>query len=195
MTVEELREQTFAERARLVEVLGGLTGEQWHADSLCAGWRVAEVVAHITLQYRTGAAAFFAGFARAGFSFDRYADRAARRDAGRFSEGELLQSLADNVRTPWNPPGGGPAGALSHDVVHGLDITEPLGLASAPAERIALVLANSTPKNLAFFGADFSGIEFRAEDADVRVGSGRVVTLPAKDILLIVTGRKPVPRG
>lgn len=188
-----LQAQKYAERERLAELLSDLTPVQWDAPSLCSGWRVREVVAHITMPFRTSAPRFLTGLAAARFSFNRYADKVARRDTARMSDKELLGALRDNIRHPWQPPGGGPVGALSHDVIHGLDITEPLGLPPVPPERIAAVLAGAGPRNLAFFGVDLSGTELRATDADIRLGSGRTVRLPAKDVLLIVTGRRPVP--
>lgn len=81
-------------------------------------------------------------------------------------------------------------GALSHDVIHGLDITEPLGLTSAPTERMALILKSAGDRNLAHFGVDLDGIQLVATDADVALGSGKVRRMPVKDMLLVVTGRR-----
>ncbi|MGG7379082.1 maleylpyruvate isomerase N-terminal domain-containing protein, partial [Escherichia coli] len=36
-----------AERSDLAGFLGTLTAEQWQAPSLCVGWRVRDVVAHL----------------------------------------------------------------------------------------------------------------------------------------------------
>ena len=60
-------------------------------------------------------------------NFDRMADRCARRD-GQAPPGELLAMLRHNERNPWKPPGGGLAAALTHDVIHGQDITVSLAL-------------------------------------------------------------------
>ncbi|MDR7170076.1 uncharacterized protein (TIGR03083 family) [Nocardia kruczakiae] len=188
-----LREHTVAERRRLADLLVGLTPEQWAAPSLCEGWRVREVLAHMTMPYRTTTWSFMRGLAGARFSFHRYADRAARADTARMSDAELLASLRDNVEHPWRPPGGGAVGALSHDVIHGLDITEPLGLPPAPPERIALVLDQASPKSLRYFGVDLTGRQLRASDASVTLGTGTPITMCAKDILLTVTGRRPLP--
>jgi uncharacterized protein (TIGR03083 family) len=190
----ELQAQTYAERERLTALLLGLTEQQWANPSLCVGWRVREVVAHITMPFRTSMPRFVAGLVTARFSFNRYADGVARRDGACMDTGELLSSLRDNIRHPWQPPGGGSAAALSHDVIHGLDITEPLGLPSAPPQRIATVLAHSRPRAIAYFGIDLTGLELRAADADFQLGAGTVVELPIKEILLTVTGRRPIPR-
>jgi hypothetical protein len=86
------------------------------------------------------------------------ADHCARRDAARLPAASLLASLRDNTAHPWTPPGGGVHGALSHDVIHGLDITVALGLdRQVPPERIAMVLAGMRPKSIAFFGVDLAG--------------------------------------
>lgn len=69
-----------------------------------------------------------------------------------------------------------------------------LDLPPAPTERIALVLATAGAKNLEFFGADLSGISLVASDADVTLGDGAPVHATAKDILLGVTGRRPLPQ-
>lgn len=193
-TQTDLRQHSHAERERLAGVLAGLQDDEWDSASLCRGWRVREVVAHVTMPFRTSLPRFVAGLVSAGFSFDRYADRAARADAARMSSAQLLTCLRDNIANPWQPPGGGPAGALSHDTIHGLDITEPLGLPSPPVERIALVLANTTPRSLAYFGVDLTGIQLRGSDADVRIGAGEPVELPVKDILLTITGRRSLDR-
>ncbi|MCE5290710.1 MAG: hypothetical protein LLG14_15925, partial [Nocardiaceae bacterium] len=93
---------------------------------------------------------------------------------------------------PWSPPGGGRVGALSHDVIHGLDFTEPLGLPAAPADRIALVLQNSTTRSQDFFGVDLRGRRLVATDAEVAIGAGVDVEMSAREILLTIAGRLPV---
>ena len=188
----DIRDETYAERARLAALMEQFGPEEWGSSSLCAGWRVREVVAHVTMPFRTAPLQFVVGMARAPFSFGRYADRVARADTTAMSDDELLAQLQANLRHPWQPPGGGVAGALSHDVIHGLDITEPLGLPAPPAERIALVLRSATPRSIAYFGADLRGTRLVATDADVSVGDGDLLRMPAKDILLVVTGRRPL---
>ncbi|MEU6585840.1 hypothetical protein, partial [Nocardia sp. NPDC046763] len=130
---------------------------------------------------------------RARFSFDRYADRAAHQDTQAMTDADLLNVFTANINHPWRPPGGGVAGALSHDVIHGLDITEPLGLPAPPPDRVALVLGNAAARNLEYFGVNLGGTRLVASDADVAIGEGREVKLPAKDLVLIITGRKPLP--
>lgn len=126
-------------------------------------------------------------------NFNRFADRAAKHDASVMTEDDLLQSLATNVENPWHPPGGGQAGALSHDVIHGLDITEALGLEPPPVGTIRHVLEGSGPRNLKFFGVDLDGRQLVATDADWKLGDGTPIRLSTKDILLVITARRSIP--
>jgi uncharacterized protein (TIGR03083 family) len=188
----DIPDETYAERARLVRLLEQLEPGQWGSSSLCTGWQVREVVAHMTMPFRTRPLRLLVGLARARFSFDRYADRAAHADTAATSDDDLLAQLRDNIRNPWKPPGGGAVGALSHDLIHGLDITEPLGLPAPPTERIALVLQNTTPRGMKYFGVNLHGARLVATDADVAIGEGNPVRMPVKDVLLVVTGRRPL---
>lgn len=187
----DLVSETRAERERLAGLFGDLTPEQWDAASLCDGWRVREVVAHMTMPFRTKPLKVMGGLVRARFSFNRYADRDARSAAAAMSEAELVGLLRRNIDHPWQPPGGGQAGALSHDVIHGLDVTEPLGLPPAPVERLALVLGSTRPRQLKYFGVDLSGTRLTAADSGVSIGDGPdVVEMTSKEMLLVVTGRR-----
>jgi uncharacterized protein (TIGR03083 family) len=191
---DDIRAAIIAERTELAGVLAELRPQQWDAPTLCEGWRVREVVAHMTMPYRMSAPRFFLDLARAGFRFNPMADRAARRDAARLTSDELLACLRDNVGHPWKPPGGGLLGALSHDVIHGLDITIALGLGrSVPAYRIDLVLSGLSPKNVAFFGADLAGVSLQATDRDWSFGAGTPVRGEAQDLLMVICGRKLPP--
>ncbi|WP_345410565.1 maleylpyruvate isomerase family mycothiol-dependent enzyme [Actinomycetospora chlora] len=195
-TTDPIARETAAERLRLADLYAALSPDQWAAPSLCAGWRVREVVAHVTLPYRHSAFRVLRGIAAARGDFHRFSDRIARTDTARLSDAELLAALRDNVAHPWRPPGGGQAGALSHDVIHGLDVTDPLGLPRPPADRVRHVLDAAGPRALAHFGTDLAGVCLVATDTDVSLGAGpQVVELPAVDLLLRITGRAPFPEG
>ena len=183
-----------AERRELAAILGGLPPESWDSPTLCAGWRVREVVAHITMPFRYPPPRFAFEMIRSRGNFNRMADRCARRDAAA-PPGQLAAALRDNEQNPWKPPGGGYQGALTHDVIHGLDITVPLGLGrQVPAERLRIVLAGITAaKSVRFFGTDLDGIELRADDLDWSFGSGTPVSGSAQDLALVVCGRKLPP--
>ena len=193
--MDTIRDMIAAQRAELAEVLADLPAPSWDEPTLCAGWRVREVVAHITMPFRYGGPLFMLELARSRGRFNAMSDRVARRDAARMSPAELAEAVRSNAGHPWKPPGGGFTGALAHDLIHGLDITVPLGLAKpVPEERLRLILpASLTDRSVRFFGATLDGIELRAEDMDWTLGSGTPLTGAAADLLLVLCGRKLPP--
>lgn len=195
MSDERVKAEIVGERTDLAVMLGGLPAGQWDAPTLCAGWRVREVVAHMTMPFRMSVPRFGLEMAKARGDFNRMADVVARRDAAAMSAAELLASLRDNVAHPWSPPGGGLAGALSHDVIHGLDISVGLGLERRPpVERVGLVLDGLAAKNLKHFGTDLGGVRLEATDLDWAFGAGDPLRGAAQDLLLAVCGRR-LPAG
>jgi uncharacterized protein (TIGR03083 family) len=123
--------------------------------------------------------------------FNHASDRMARQDARRLSTDDLVSTLKANIDNPWTPPGGGLVGALSHDVIHGLDITVALGLErEVPHDRLRLVLDGMTARSVRYFGADLQGKRLEATDLDWSFGEGEPVRRPAQELLLLVCGRR-----
>lgn len=56
----DLQAAVAAEFTRLADVLDGLADVAWDTPSLCAGWRVREVVAHMTMAVRYAPPEFYA---------------------------------------------------------------------------------------------------------------------------------------
>ncbi|MFD7261260.1 maleylpyruvate isomerase family mycothiol-dependent enzyme [Streptomyces sp. NPDC059874] len=187
---------TAAERRELADLLDTLTPAQWDTPSLCAGWRVREVAAHMSLGFRTSLPGFAAELLRGRGNLHRMTDRTARRDAAAFGARELAALLRENADHPWKPPAAGPTAGLAHDVVHGLDITLALGHPRrVPEDRLRLLLDAVDPRTLRFFGADLTGIRLRADDLDWSYGEGTPLYGDAQDLLLVCFGRRlPVGR-
>lgn len=191
MATDDLMPIIAAHRRAFGDVLEGLPAADWDAPTLCSGWRVREVVAHMTMPFRLSAPRFLGEMVRSRGNFARMADRVARRDA-RAPVGELLDRWRRNENNPWNPPGGGHEGALTHDVVHGLDITVPLGVQhpiGEPALRVVLDNATS-PLSLKHFGVDLTGIRLEADDLDWAYGDGEPLRGSARSLLLVLMDRR-----
>lgn len=194
MAESDIRAAIAAERQELADLLSGLPEEQWDAATLCAGWRIRETVAHMTMPFRYGMGRLAVEMVKARGNFDRMADRCARHDAASLTAGELATSLRDNVDHPWKPPGSGFDAALSHDVIHSLDITVGLGLdRRVPEDRLRTVLGGVTPKTMKYFGVDLDGVELRATDIDWSLGSGAPMYGVAQDLLLVLSNRRLPP--
>ncbi|MFF4226729.1 maleylpyruvate isomerase family mycothiol-dependent enzyme [Streptomyces sp. L500] len=191
----DVRTAIASERRELADVLDDLTEDQWNAPSLCAGWRVREVAAHMSQGFRYSFGRTALELVRSGGGLHKMTDRLARRDAATLSRREITQALRDNAHHPWTPPVGGLPAALGHDVVHGLDVTVPLGLGRrVPEERLRIVLRTVQPRTLRFFKAKLEDVELRATDLEWSYGSGRTLTGPAQELLLLAYGRE-LPAG
>ncbi|GGL85702.1 maleylpyruvate isomerase family mycothiol-dependent enzyme [Nakamurella endophytica] len=177
-------------RRRLADVLESLAPDRWDAPSLCDGWRVRDVVAHLTMPFRYRGPRVLAEMVLAG-GFHRMADRVARRDGSRLSPAQLVAAVRDNADHPWRPPGGGAPGALTHDTVHALDVTDLLGLRleiEAPAWVVVLdQLAGQ--RSLRHFGLDLSGVRVEARDVGWSTGAGELLAGNAADLVPALAGR------
>jgi uncharacterized protein (TIGR03083 family) len=179
-----------AEFLSLADLLDAASDAQWDTASLCAGWRVREVVAHMTMAARYSEEQFMAELQRCGFDFTRLSNEIALRDAS-LAAGELIQNLRSEVMQHWAPPGGGYHGALNHVVIHGLDVTVPLGaprLASDQAIRVILEDLTQGEVN-ARFGIDIAGRHLQATDLNWSFGAGQVLRGAAADLALVICGR------
>ncbi len=174
----------------LADLLEASAPAVWDAPSLCEGWRTREVVAHMTMPARYSGPAFMAELEAAGGDFTRLSDTVAARD-GALGAASLIADLRAEALHGWQPPGGGMEGALTHCVIHALDIIEAVPLdRRVPDERIAWVLGIvAGPGVPNFFGADLSGVELAADDLDWSCGSGAAVTGSAQALALVACGR------
>ncbi|MFJ2895355.1 maleylpyruvate isomerase family mycothiol-dependent enzyme [Streptomyces sp. NPDC087218] len=191
----DIRAMIAAERRELADLFDDLRADRWDEPSLCAGWRVREVAAHMSMGFRYSLPVTVAELVKARGGLHRMTDRLARRDAGVHSTAELADFLRDNAHHPWKPPVGGLTAALGHDVVHGLDVTVALGLdRRVPEDRLRVLLDATRPRGLKFFGADIDGVRLCADDLDWSFGTGTPVYGAAQDLLLVTFGRK-LPAG
>ncbi|WP_270889029.1 maleylpyruvate isomerase family mycothiol-dependent enzyme [Pedococcus sp. 5OH_020] len=191
MATSDLMATVVAERQAFGDVLRELADGDWDSASLCEGWRVREVVAHMTMPFRYSAPRLLGEMVRSRGSFARMADRVARRDAQAPIDA-LLDDWLKNQNHPWKPPGGGLKGALTHDIVHGLDITIPLGVdhpVGVGAMRLVLDHA-TTPLSLKHFNLDLTGIRLEADDVDWAFGDGQPFRGPARYLLMALMDRR-----
>ena len=190
-----LQPAVAAEFASLASLLAGASGAQWDTSSLCAGWRVREVIAHLTMAARYPEQEFMAELQRCGFDFTKLSNEIASRDA-KLPTGELVACLRAEVMQHWTPPGGGYHGALNHVVIHGLDVTVPLGVPRrSPDETIRVVLDDLTREGgHAHFGMAIDGRHLAASDLDWSYGSGAPLRGSAGELAVALCGRT-VPAG
>ncbi len=173
----------------LADLLAAAPAGTWNAPSLCQGWQIRHVVAHVTMPVRLTPEQFGAEMSAAGGNFTVLSDTVAARDAS-LPVGDHLAALRSPLLHAWQPPGGGAAGALSHAVIHSLDVTVGLDRpAVAPGEAVVAVLDQLTAAEGALFGVDLTGVRLEASDSGWSWGSGDVVRADGGRLLALLSGR------
>jgi len=179
-----------AERRELADLLDRLTPADWDVASLCRGWTVRDVVAHMTLTTRLSRAAAVFGVLRARGDINRMIGDAARRRAAEFAPPELVAQLRATAGSARRPLGTQPPDPLVDVLVHGQDIARPLGRTrEMPAERVLPALEHVWSSS--FYGARkrFPELRFAATDLPWSAGDGAEVRGPGGELLLVLTGR------
>lgn len=180
-----------AERASLIADLELLTDAQWDQPSLCDGWSVHDVVAHIIDTAMTTRLGFVFSLARAGFDFDRQNADGVRRERGPDPEA-TLRTLREVADRKWTPPA--PMDSrIVEMVIHGEDIRRPLGVTrNYPPEAVVRALQLQARTKVGFGGAKecLDSVRVSATDSDVAVGDGPEVHGPSLSLLLALSGRR-----
>ena len=173
----------------LADLLPERAGDTWDAPTLCDKWRVRHVVAHLTMPARMTPEQFGAEMAAAGGDFAVLSDTVAERDAS-LPVAELLDQLRSPALHAWQPPGGGAAGALSHAVIHSLDVTVALGRPPvAPTAGATAVLDQLTASGGALFGVDLTDTRLEAVDTEWAWGAGHLVRAESGCLVALLSGR------
>ncbi|WP_264795872.1 maleylpyruvate isomerase family mycothiol-dependent enzyme [Arthrobacter mangrovi] len=178
------------ERTALVRDLEALPADKWATPSLCPGWDVHDVLAHLVDDAKTTRLGFVRRFIAAGFDFDRCNAQGVARERAKDPFGTLDAFRAAVRRTTSAPAP--PATRLVEVFVHGEDIRRPLGLArSYPASHVASALAYQAATSMKLGGGKerTEGLRLEATDTEFGTGAGKLVRGTASALLLAVSGR------
>ena len=181
--------QIHAGRAALADTIEGLTPEQWQTPSLCAGWTVGMMAAHLLSSAEQTPGHFIGGITRSGFSFNRTMEREIRTRKD-LTPAEIAERLRRRTTTTNTPPA--PAVAmLGEVVVHGEDLRRPLGLtAPLDADAANACLTMYTKASFPVGGKKrIGGLRLVSTDTGWTYGEGPEVRGPAMALLLAMTGR------
>jgi uncharacterized protein (TIGR03083 family) len=184
-----------AERELAAERLAALTPEQLARPSLCAGWTVHDVGAHLTTFLRFGQAKLYAGIAATAGDIDRI-NLALTRWAARRPTSDVVRVLRRHARSRTTIPRSGYDPILADLVLHDFDVRLPLGLERAvPEERLRVAFGHLTARPTPGFtmGGRLAGLRVEATDTGWRAGSGPVVRGDAVSVLLAISGRDTAP--
>ncbi|MCZ2857360.1 maleylpyruvate isomerase family mycothiol-dependent enzyme [Blastococcus sp. VKM Ac-2987] len=198
MDVDAVWAATDRQRLDLADLLDELTDEEWEHPSLCAGWRVRDVAAHLALA-QTGPARATADLVRAGGSLQRMIHDSAVRSAAVPRE-QVVARIRGMAGSRRKAPGISHLEPLLDVLVHGQDIALPLGRPRAMPVDAAVTAATRVwdlpwPMSTTFSARRrLRGRRLVATDVSWSAGEGDVVEGPIEALLLLLTGRTAAAR-
>jgi len=185
----ELWSAVHTERAALVEDLQDLPAEQWRQPSLCRGWTVEDVVAHLVAAAGTGRLRWLRSVLGARFDADLHNERRLAEHRGS-DPAATLDALRRCVTSTTAPSGHTPAW-LGEVVVHGQDVLRPLGITRRPPVAAVTQVADF------FVRRDFAvpsrstarGLRLAATDGPFAAGDGPLVSGSTLALTMAMAGR------
>ncbi len=187
----------FEERQDILAFLRSLTSEEWEMPSLCAGWRIKDVAAHLLVDEPVQggmASRVLPLLVRQRSSIDRVNSAWIAQNRDRAS-GSIVDSFQDDSQSAVGVIGHllGPAVALRALVIHHQDMRRPLHTARVvPPDRLLAALdALLTWKGSVSIGSRSRarGLRLRALDIPWSHGAGPEVFGPGEAIVMALAGR------
>lgn len=178
------------ERQALIDDLAVLETDEWCTPSLCPGWDVHDVLAHLVDSAKTTRLGFVRRMVAAGFDFDR--DNAVGITREKAAHPHDTLKAFEAVRSHVATPPAALATRLVEAFVHGEDVRRPLKIDRnySPA-YVACALAYQVKTSVSMGGGKevVQGLHLIATDTPFEHGDGPKVHGPAIALLLAVSGR------
>jgi uncharacterized protein (TIGR03083 family) len=188
----DVRRLARDERADLAAFLATLSPGQWQAPTLCAEWRVRDVVAHVVSYDELDARGLLALAVHGRFRSSRMNAITLARYRSCSPE-RLLALLTAHLQPRGLPAALGGRVALVEGVIHHQDIRRGLGLPRViPPQRLLVAL------RWALIGPDIGGlwrirgVRVVATDLGFSAGAGPEVRGAAETLLMAMAGRRGV---
>jgi len=181
--------QIVALRTELAAQLERLAPTDWDAPSLCAGWRVRDVVAHLTLPAHFSPLGGLTGLIRSGFSLDMFIQQDAIR-RGSAPVAEVLAEFRSAIPHESVPPKRRPANVLADLAIHCQDIRRPLGVSWSFDPEVLQTVAQTVHADTGLgVPARVVGLRLHAVDVPWDAGDGAEVAGPLEALVLAMAGR------
>jgi len=178
-----------ARRAGLAADLADLTGPQWAAPSLCAGFTVRQVLAHLTAGASLSPVRWLAGVIRCRFDFDKQVAMRLAEQLGA-TPAETLARFRRVVTSTIKPPLP-TAAMLGETIVHAEDIRRPLGIhRDYPISTLTQLASYYQGTDLPVLTKRrIAGLRLQASDGPFATGSGPLVSGSTLALVMAMAGR------
>lgn len=182
------------ERDALAATLRTLTPDQWQHSSLCEGWTVKDVAAHVISTPQMSFARTMGLFARnLGRGYNTMIFRETKRMSEAQSTDEILADFETYATSRRKVATTTTVEPLIDALVHHQDIVRPLGLRHDMDPTAAAVAADRVRLLAPLMGTRraIRGVRMVASDVDWDRGKGPVVEAPMQELLMRCAGRSP----
>jgi uncharacterized protein (TIGR03083 family) len=185
----DLRRLAEDERSDLRDFVATLTPEQWDTPSLCEGWRVRDVVAHLVAPSQLSMPGMANNFLRARLSLNGFNDRVVAEWRDKPVE-DVYRAFDRQVRLAGWARYQPQILALEDALIHHQDIRRPLGARrEIPPERLVPVADYLRNDRLNGGRRRIRHLRLRATDIDWSAGDGPEVSGPAEALIMAMAGR------
>lgn len=185
------------QRAPVADLLEKLADIDWRRASLCKGWTVRDVAAHLTLQQLRirDVAAMAVRHPSILGGVNRMIHNSARAKAATAPD-LLIAEIRATIGSRRHNLGVTNLETLTDIVIHGQDIALPVARTLETATDTTAFVATrvwsqrGTPTARVFQDIPVDGLRLTADDVEWSTGDGPEVTGPIMSILLLLTGRQ-----
>ena len=193
MSTDDIYARTARNRLEIADLLDSLKADLWASPTLCTGWTVRHLAAHLLQPMLVGFGRFFLVAIRyrgdTPATVDHFAHTIARREPT-----ELIGLLRQHASERVDPPRVGPMGPFAETCIHLRDIARPLHLTATVSEEdwldLLRYLTSPRPAPGLITAERTAGLTLVATDAEWRHGSGPEVVGTMEALTLGITGRR-----
>lgn len=192
--MNDLRPLIHAERRAMVARLRLVTDDQWLMPSLCEGWSIHDVAAHLVSPFVVSRGELFRTVLRTR-SIAKAMDDRTRSIASRWTPGQVVDLLEQNADVDFHPPGLPFHAPFTDIVAHNCDIRWALGDDhddwGDPARLRPILEFLAGPRARVGFvpPGRIKGLRLVATDIGWQHGEGPVAEGPALSVVMAMLGR------
>lgn len=194
MDTAQIWRHIHAERDALAATLADLPAADWSRPSLCVGWTVHDVAAHVISTPQIGWGDIAAMALRSpGRSYNTIIYRHVKRLGARETRESILADYEKYAGSTHRVPITTSVEPLVDALLHHQDIARPLGIERAMPPDAAAVAADRVRRLAFLLGTRrlLRSVRLVATDVDWTRGEGPTVSGPIQELLMLCSGREP----